>query len=166
MSAIKSIDRFTSGYKALVSLIPVVVPNTAAGTATIHLNVSGNKTLPGIEEAEEWSYSTDDPEQEIAEKVIGKLGGISPLSFEVPYDPISLEKLVAHSATSFMVQILYDDARHMHIYKIKVFDCFLKTPGSTGGTANNAAPTMTVVLQPRGGGKLSDTLEVEKTLRA
>ena len=165
MSALKSIDQFKSGYKALVTLVPVVVINTSAGTTPITLSVSGNKTLPGLAEGENWTFSTDDEEQEIAETITGKFGGISPLSFEVPYDPILLEKLVAHAATNFTVKIVYDDASKENIYGIDVFDCFLTTPGSTSGSANNAVPTMTVTLQPRGGGKLVDCLSVTKTPR-
>ena len=162
---IKSQDQFKSGYKALVTLIPVVLAKQGLDKNPIKLSVSGNKTLPGIAEGEEWAFNTDDEEQEIAETIVGKPGGISPLSFEVPYDPILLEKLVAHTSTNFTVEIIYDDTSKKFIYAISVFDCFLKTPGSTGGTANNAAPTMTVTLQPRGGGKLEDCIMVEKTAR-
>ena len=79
--------QFKSGYKARIFLVPVTVINPAAGMNVIKLTVSGNKTLPGIAEGETWTFSTDDPEQEIAETVAGKFGGVSKLDFEVPYDP-------------------------------------------------------------------------------
>ena len=165
MSEIKSIDQFKSGYKAFITLVPVIVPNPAASDDRIKLIVSGNKTLPGLAEGENWTFSTDASDQEIAETIVGKFGGISPLSFEVPYDPILLEKLVKHAATNFTVEIEYDDANFENVYLMEVFKCFLITPGSTSGTANNAAPTMTVTLQPRGGGKLSECLAVTKIAR-
>jgi len=166
MAQIISTDKFKSGYNAEVLLIPVTVVNTAAGTDTIRLHVVGNKTLPGLAEAENWTVSIDDREQEIAETIVGKFGGISPLSFEVLYDPILLEKLVAHAKTMFMVQIVYDDAEYTDTYVIDVKKCFLTTPGSTSGAANNSAPNMTVTLQPRGGGKLADCIDVTKVPRA
>jgi len=162
----ESTDQFKSTYNAFVHLIPVVVVNSAAGNETIKLKVSGNKSLPGVEDAEEWEFKTDDPEQEIAEKIIGKLGSISELSFEVPYDPILLQKLVAHAKTRFTARIIYDDAEYDEIYRIDVLKCFVKSPGSAGGTANNSAPNMTIKLQPRGGGKLADSLSITKAPRA
>lgn len=93
-----------SVYKAEVYLIPVTVLNAAAGTETIHLKVSGNKTLPGLADGETWTFSTDDPDQEIAETIVGKFGGIAPLAFDVPYDPMLLQKLVAHAKTMFTDQ--------------------------------------------------------------
>jgi len=155
-----------SGYNVIILLIPVNIANSAAGTETIQLTVSGNKTLPGIAEGENWTFSTDNPEQEIAETVTGKFGGISPLSFEVPYDTEMLEKLTAHAKTNFTVRVIYDDTKYSDIFRIDVKDCFLKTPGATSGTANNSAPTMTVTLQPRGGGKLADCMEITKAPRA
>jgi len=157
---------FVSGYKARVRLIPTDSDGTRMEGAAIKLNVSGNKTLPGLAEAEEWSFSTDDPEQEIAETIVGKFGGISALSYEVPYDPDLLEQLVGHAETNFITEIVYNDARYSKVHVIEVLDCFLKTPGSTSGTANNSAPTMTVILQPRGGGKLADCLRVTLVERA
>jgi len=156
---------FVSGYKARVRLIPTDSNGSRLEGEAIKLDVSGNKTLPGISEAEDWSFNTDDPEQEIAETIIGKLGGISALSYEVPYDPDLLQKLVGHADTNFIVEIVYNDARYSQIQVIEVLDCFLKTPGSTSGAANNSAPTMTVVLQPRGGGKLEECLRVTSVSR-
>jgi len=156
-----SFKGFKSGYKARVTLIP-----KKPSGAPIKLTVSGNKTLPGLADAENWTFSTDDPDQEIAETIVGKFGGVSPLSFEVPYDPDLLETLVGHATTNFTVNIIYDDTALDSIYAINVMDCFLTTPGSTSGTANNSAPTMTVTLQPRGGGKLEDCIKVEKTIRS
>ena len=163
---IKSQDPMKSGYNVIIMLVPVVVINQTAGNETIHLRVSGNKTLPGLAAGENWTFSTDDPDQEIAETIVGKFGGITPLSFEVPYDPILLEKLVAHAKTNFTVRVIYDDAEYADIYRIDVKKCFLTTPGSTSGTANNAAPTMTITLQPRGGGKLADCLDITKAPRS
>jgi len=155
-----------SGYKVTIFLVPVIVINSAAGNDTIQLEVSGNKTLPGIAEGETWTFSTDNPEQEIAETIAGKFGGIAPLNFEVPYDALLLEKLVAHATTNFTVRVVYDDAIYTQIFRIDVKDCFLVTPGSTGGAANNSAPTMTVTLQPRGGGKLADCMDITQAPRA
>ena len=162
----ESQDQFKSTYNAFVHLIPVAVINPAAGNETIKLTVSGNKSLPGIEDAEEWEFKTDDPEQEIAEKIIGKLGSISELNFEVPYDPMLLQKLVTHAKTRFTARIIYDDAEYDDIYRLDVFKCFLKSPGSSGGSANNSAPNMTIKLQPRGGGKLADNMAITKAPRA
>ena len=72
---------------------------------------------------------------------------------------------VAHAKTKFTVRVVYDDAEFPDIYRIDVFGCFLTTPGSTSGTQNNAAPTMTVTLQPRGGGRLADAMEITKAPR-
>ena len=167
MSAIyTSTAPMKSGYKVAILLVPVTVINPAAGMETIKLKVSGNKTLPGIAEGENWQFSTDDSEQEIAETIVGKFGGIAPLSFEVPYDAMLMEKLVAHAQTNFTVRVAYDDAQYDKIYRIDVKDCFLVTPGSTSGTANNSAPTMTVTLQPRGGGKLADCMDITAASRA
>jgi hypothetical protein len=149
-----------SGYKARVRLIPTDGNGARIESAAIKLNVSGNKTLPGLSEAEEWSFSTDDPEQEIAETIVGKFGGISALNYEVPYDPSLMETLVGHANTNFTVEIVYNDTRYSKIAVIEVFDCFLKTPGSTSGAANNTAPTKNIILQPRGGGLLADCLQV------
>ena len=162
---IESKDKFKSGYMARVMLVPVTVTNPAAGREMIRLEVSGNKSLPGVDEAEEWEFKTDNPEQEVAEKIIGKMGGMSALNFEVPYDPVLLQKLIAHASTKFTVRIFYDDAELPDQYLISVLGCFLKTPGSTSGVANAAAPTMNVILQPRGGGLLKDSMDVIKTPR-
>ena len=157
--------QFKSGYKARIFLVPVTVVNTAAGTDVIKLTVSGNKTLPGISEGETWTFSTDDPEQEIAETIAGKFGGVNKLDFEVPYDPFLQAKLVEHAGTNFTVRTVYDDAQYASIYCIEVVNCFLTTPGSTGGTANNSAPTMTISAQPRGGGLIADCIKVTEAPR-
>jgi hypothetical protein len=158
--------QFKSGYKVRIFLVPVTVINPAAGTDMIRLTVSGNKILPGIAEGETWTFSTDDPEQEIAETIAGKFGGVNALSFEVPYDPMLQAKLVEHAATNFTVRVVYDDAQLPMIYCIEVKDSFLTTPGSTSGTANNAAPTMTITAQPRGGGLIRDCIRVTAAPRA
>ena len=162
----ESVDKFKSGYEAIVHLIPVTIVNQEAGNETIKLSVTGNKTLPGLADAENWTINSDDKNQEVGETVVGKFGGISVLSFEVLYDPILLAKLVAHAKTKFTVRIVYDDSEYDDIYRIDVFNCRLVSPGSTSAGANNSAPSMTVTLQPRGGGKLADSLEVVKTPRA
>ena len=161
----ESTDQFKSGYSVVVMLVPVRVLNTAAGMETIRLTVSGTKSLPGIAEGETWQFSTDDPEQEIAETIAGKFGNVSAFSFEVPYDPILLQKLVTHAKTKFTVRVVYDDAELPDIYRIDVLGCFLTTPGSTSGTQNNAAPSMTITLQPRGGGRLADCMDITKAPR-
>jgi len=160
-------DQFKSGYNAIVSLFPLTTNAQGEWVAVeeIRLEVTGNKTLPGLAEGENWTRSTDDPDQEIAETIVGKFGGVSPLSYEVPYDPVLLAKLVSYAKNQFTVRTIYDDEQLPYIYKIYVYGCFLVTPGSTSGTANNSAPPMTVTLQPRGGGRLSDTFEVIKTAR-
>ena len=160
-----STDQFKSGYNVAILLVPVTVINKAAGNEVIRLTVSGTKSLPGIAEGENWQFSTDNPAQEIAETIVGKFGNINALSFEVPYDPMLLQKLVAHAKTKFTVRVVYDDAEFTDIYRIDVFGCFLTTPGSTSGTQNNAAPTMTVTLQPRGGGRLADCMDITKAPR-
>jgi len=157
---------FKSGYSVIVILVPVRVANTAAGMEQIRLTVSGSKTLPGIAEGESWTFSTDNPVQEIAETMTGKFGGVVPLSFEVPYDPVLLEKLVAHARTNFTVRIVYDDTEYEEIIRIDVMNCAIKTPGSTGGTANNSSPNMTITLQPRGGGRLVDCMEITQAPRS
>ena len=161
---LKSVDHFKSTYKARVTLIPAVVMPGVSQTP-IELLVSGNKTLPGLADGETWTLSTDDPMQEIAETITGKFGGVSQLSFDVPYDPILLRRLVAHALTNFTVEVIYNDTALDHIYAINVFNCFLVNPGNTSGTANSSAPTMTVTLQPRGGGLLADCMSVERTTR-
>ena len=163
---IRSQVQVTSGYKVLVFLVPVRIVNPAAGMATIQLLVSGTKTLPGFADGETWTFSTDDPAQEIAATITGKFGGIVPLAFEVPYDPMLLEKLVAHAETNFTVRVAYDDTAYEHVYRIDVKDCFLTNPGNTSGMANNAAGTMMVTLQPRGGGRLADCMEITQAPRA
>ena len=157
--------QFKSGYKARIFLVPVMTINPAAGMETIKLTVSGNKTLPGIAEGETWTFSTDDPAQEIAETIAGKFGGVNKLDFEVPYDPFLLAKLTEHAGTNFTVRTIYDDAQFSKIYSIEVIDCFLTTPGSTSGTANNSAPTMTISAQPRGGGLIADCIKVTSAPR-
>ena len=166
MPEIISKDGFKSGYNADVLLIPVNVVNTVAGTDTIRLTVTGNKTLPGLADGETWTVSSDDRKQEVAETIAGKFGGISALSYEVLYDPILMAKLVAHAKTMFTVEIIYDDAEYEDTYVIDVHKCFLTNPGSTSGAANNSAPSMTVTLQPRGGGLLKDCIEVTKVARS
>ena len=169
MSTITSQNQFKSGYKAKVTLMPVTVINQAIPTEErnlpIQLTVSGNKSLPGFEDGEEWDFKTDNPDQEVGEKIVGKFGGITPLAFEVPYDPVLMKKLVAHAETKFTVQIVYDDAQLDYIYGINVLGCFLKNPANTGGTGNADAPKMTITLQPRGGCKLSECLEMFRTNR-
>jgi len=160
-----STDQFKSGYNIAILLVPVTVINKAAGNEVIRLTVSGTKSLPGIAEGENWQFSTDNPTQEIAETIVGKFGNFIALSFEVPYDPMLLQKLVAHAKTKFTVRVVYDDAEFPDIYRIDMLGCFLTTPGSTSGTQNNAAPTMTVTLQPRGGGRLTDSMEITKAPR-
>jgi hypothetical protein len=164
-TVITSEDQFKSGYAATILLIPVVTVNPLMDKTPIQLEVSGNKSFPGIEDGEEWEFKTDNPEQEIAEKIVGKSGGISPLSYEIPYDPMLQKILVAHAKTQFTVRILYDDTSLPKIYKIDVLKCFLKSPGTTSPFANNSAPNMTITLQPRGGGKLADTLDISATPR-
>ncbi len=151
-------------YKALVTLKPIVVTNTSLSTDPIKIETT-DKTLPGIEAAETWDIKTDDPEQEISQKVVGKLGGLSQLDFAVVYDPILQNKLVDHVGTRFDVVYVYDDAELNEIVAITAKDCFLVTPGSTGSAANASAGTMTVSVQPRGGGKLRDCLEVTTSER-
>jgi hypothetical protein len=167
---VTSRDQFKSNYKSTVFLVPVITSNSSnpsvAAKEIIKLEVSGNKTLPGFEDGEEWTFSTDNPEQEIAEKIVGKFGGIAALVYEVPYDPMLLELLVAHKDTNFTVRIIYDDTQYSEIYKIDVLKCFLKNPGSAPSGANNSAPTMTITLQPRGGGLLSECLDISSTARA
>ena len=164
-SAIQSQVQITSGYNVSIFLIPYRVANSAAGDEPIKLTISGNKTLPGLAEGENWQFSTDDPGQEIAETIVGKFGGISPLSFEVPYDPMLLKILVVHAKTNFTVLVVYDDTNYECAYYIEVFDCFLTTPGSTSGMSNNSAGNMTVTLQPRGGGRLADSMRTTEVLR-
>jgi hypothetical protein len=146
--------KFRSGYNAAVRL----KPTKPAGTA-IKLEVVGNKTLPGFTDGETWTISSDDPDQEIAETIAGKFGGITALAFEVLYDTDLLETLVGHAKTEFDVEITYKD-NETDTCTVVVHKCYLTNPGSTSGTANNAAPTMTITLQPRGGGKLEDCLSI------
>ena len=162
----ESTDQFKSGYDISVFLVPLVVVNPEAGEEIIKLTISGTKSLPGIAEGENWQFTTDNPNQEIGETIVGKFGNVNALSFEVPYDPMLLQKLIAHAKTRFTVRIVYDDTALDSIYRIDVLRCFLTTPGSTSGTANNAAPNMTVTLQPRGGGRLIDCMEITKAPRA
>ena len=150
--------QFKSGYLARVQLVP------KGGTA-ITLDVSGNKTLPGFTDGETWTFTTDNPDQEIAETIAGKLGGINVLSYEVPYDPNLMKQLVGLSDLPITIQVLYDDEALDMVYQINVKKCFLINPGESGGTANNSAPTMTIKLQPRGGGKIADCIEVEEATR-
>jgi hypothetical protein len=157
---------FKSGYNAEVRLRPVTTVNSSLAKTPIRLHVVGNKMMPGFEDGESWTISTDDPEQEIAESIAGKLGGIVPLSFEVLYDPFLVETLVAHAKTMFTVEILYDDTEFAEVILIEIHKCFLKNPANTSGGANNAAQNMTVTLQPRGGGKLTDCIEVTKVTRS
>jgi len=159
-------DKFKSGYNASVLLIAEEVASSAVQAGDqIKLEVVGNKGLPGFEDAEEWDIRSDNPTQEIAEKIVGKFGGISSMGFEVLYSPSLMEKLVAHAKTKFTVRITYDDTEYDSIYRIDVLKCFLKNPGSSGGSSNNVAPTMTVTLQPRGGGKLDECIEVTEIPR-
>jgi hypothetical protein len=165
MAIVKSKDAFKSGYKAKVTLLPIRTAKSGLSLEPIELKVSGNKTLPGFTDAETWTFNVDDDEQEIAETITGKFGGATALSYEIPYDPVLLEKLSAHAATNFAVQIVYDDTQFTDIYGITVHDCFLVNPGNTSGTSNNSAPNMTVTLQPRGGGKLADCMTITTTPR-
>ena len=165
-NVITSQDAVKNAYKVFIFLVPVRVANTAAGMEKIKLKISGNKTMPGIEDGETWQFSTDDPEQEIAETIAGKFGGATPLVFEVPYDPMLIQKLTAHAATNFTVEVIYDDTFYPDIYKIAVNDCFLLSPGKSGGTGNNSSPNMTITLQPRGGGSLADCLDITKAPRS
>jgi hypothetical protein len=153
-------------YKVSVFLVPVRTVNPAAGMETIQLLVSGTKTLPGLADGETWTFSTDDPAQEIAATIAGKFGGVAPMAFEVPYDPMLMEMLVAHASTNFTVRVVYDDTIYPNIYRIDVKDCFLTNPAGTSGTANNSAGTMTITLQPRGGGRLADCMDITQAPRA
>ena len=157
---IRSERQIKSGYDVAVFLVPTNPPGS-----TFRLDVSGTKTLPGVSDAETWTISTDDPEQEVAEIITGKVGGFSALSFEVLYDPEMLEKLVAIARSQFTVRVVIDDKSKPDLCTIEIKNCFLVTPGSTSGSANNAAGTMTITLQPRGGGKLSDSMEILTTTR-
>ena len=120
---IKSERQVKSGYDVAI----FVVPTNPAGN-TIRLHVSGSKTLPGVSDAETWTVATDDPEQDVAEIIVGKLGGFSALSFEVLYDPELLEKLVAIARSQFLVRVVIDDKSKPDICTIEIKNCFLVTP--------------------------------------
>jgi hypothetical protein len=121
--------------------------------------------LPGISDAETWTINTDNPEQEIAETIAGKFGGISALEFNVTYDPLLMATLVAHANTKFTVQFVIDDPALDAIIGINVPGCRLVSPGSSSSASNSSAGAMTVKLQPSGGGLIADVLQVVQTAR-
>ncbi|HBT77105.1 MAG TPA: hypothetical protein DEB39_09305 [Planctomycetaceae bacterium] len=151
-------------YDAQVTLKPTRLKNTALDMAEIPLETT-NKTLPGIEAAEIITISTDSPSQEVAKKIVGKLGGLTQMDFQVVHDPLLQSRLVDHAGTQFDVIITYDNASLDEIVVIIAHDCFLVTPGSTSSSQNNAFGPMTVSLQGKGGKKLRDCLEVQTAER-
>ncbi|GHT22456.1 hypothetical protein FACS189419_05050 [Planctomycetales bacterium] len=120
------------------------------------------KTLPGISDAETWVISTDDVEQEIAETVTGKFGGITALEFTLTYDPALMAQLVDYAKTSHEVRVFYDNPKWSYYVGIAVPGCEIISPGSTSSGANASAGEMTVKLQPAGGGLIKDVLKVFK----
>lgn len=148
-----------------VTLIPVTVTNPDAGNDAIVLNCT-KKSLPGVQPANTWTINSDDPEQEIAETVAGKFGGLSVLEFVEVYDMVRIADRVKHANTDFDVQMIYNDPKLPIIVAITAVSCRMVSPGETGGAQDNeSSGECTIKLQPSGGGKIADCLKVVVTPR-
>ncbi len=147
-----------------MTLQPTRLRNTSLTTDPIPLETT-DKALPGIEAAETWTISTDNPGQEVGEKIVGKFGGLSQMDFNVVYDAFLQSLLVDHAGTQFDVIYTYDNTELPEIVVIIAHECFLITPGSTGSATNASAGSMTVSLQAKGGKTLRECLEVKTAER-
>lgn len=147
-------------YDVSVTLVPL-----GTGAPSEILLELTDKTLPGFEAAETWQISTDNPAQEIAKTIKGKLGNAVVLSFTAVYDPLLMQKLVSMIKRNFDVVYTYDNAALDEVVAITVHDCQLVTPASTSSAANAGSGQMEIQLQPLGGGLFADTIEIETAPR-
>ncbi|MDR1269650.1 MAG: hypothetical protein LBK82_09000 [Planctomycetaceae bacterium] len=151
---------------ARVRLIPVTVLDPEATTDPIELNCT-SKSLPGFEDAPTWQILTDNPEQQVAETIKGKLGGMTALEFTENYDPVRQVFLSRYLRAKLTVEIVYDDPYLDFIAAITIPNCELLNPGGgTSGGETNSAGTMVIKVQPRGGGTIADLIQIETTDRA
>jgi hypothetical protein len=150
---------------ARVRLIPVTVLDPGTPTTPIELNCI-SKSLPGFEDAPTWQILTDNPEQEVAETIKGKLTGMTALEFTETYDPVRVVFLSKYLRAKLTLEIIYDDPALNFIAALTVPNCELINPG--GGVSSsevNSASTMVIKVQPRGGGKIEELLQMEVTSR-
>jgi hypothetical protein len=150
---------------ARVRLIPTIVLDPNATTNPIVLNCT-SKSLPGFEDAPTWQILTDNPEQEVSETIKGKLGGMTALEFTENYDPVRQVFLSRYLTAKLTVEIIYDDPQLDFVAAITIPNCELLNPGgSASGGEVNSAGTMVIKVQPRGGGKIADLIQIEVTER-
>lgn len=146
------------------TLIPTRTLNPEASLVPIELKCT-NKGLPSFDDAAVWDIVTDDPEQEVGERIKGKCAGMKVLEFTEVYDPVRVVMLSKHMTSVLDVEIIYDDPKLPFIAAITVPDCELINPGDSSGGEVNAKADGVIKVQPTGGKKISDLIRVELTNR-
>lgn len=147
-----------------ISLVPTRTTNSDVTMDPINLAYT-DMTLPGIESAETWQISTNDPLQEVAETIVGQLGNVSQIDLNITYDMLVMIEMVAHAKSYFDIIYTYDSPDLEEIAVITAHNCRLVTPGSTSSASVNSAGQQTISFQPRGGGLFADCLSAETTAR-
>ena len=146
------------------TLIPVSVLNEDATMDLIELDCT-NKGLPSFDDSPIWEIITDNPEQEVGERIKGKCAGMKMLEFTETYDPVRIVELSKHLTSLLNVEIIYNDPKLPFIAAITIPDCELVNPGDSSGGETNAKADMVIKVQPIGGKKISDLIQVELTDR-
>ena len=145
---------------ARATLVPTRVLNPNATEDPIPLKTT-NKSLPGFDDAPIWEIVTDDPAQEVAEKVKGKFAGMKMLEFTEVFDPVRSVLISKHHNSTLEVVMIYDDPKLPFIAAITVPDCELVNPSDSSGGETNSKGDMVIKVQPIGGKTVGELILVE-----
>ena len=113
------------------------------------------KSLPGIDEAEIWSIQTDSPSEKIGRAYVGKPPKPGTFEISIPSDAAGEAESFFESAAGlgkmYAAIFEYNDPTQPKIYYIIIKQCRVVGCVVKGG-ANSGSSTVTVKLQPFGGG--------------
>lgn len=155
-------------YQDVTNLFRVAVQAVPQGTGAgdpIPLKCT-SKSLPSIPESQTWSVVTDDPDEDVGITEVGKTESMSQLEYEVLYSFAMFARLTELKAagTKFNIVHTHDNQAYAKVEVITVSDCFLVS--ATNSSSDNAGTAaLTVVFQPRGGGKITDHITITQTER-
>lgn len=159
-------DLVTQNVTNLFKVSVQAVPQGDDAGAAIPLKCT-SKSLPAIPESQTWSVVTDDPDEDVGVTEVGKTESMSQLEYEVIYSFALFSELADHKAkgTKFNIIHTHDHPTYDSVEVATVRDCFLVS--ATNSSSENAGTgNMTVVFQPRGGGKITDHITVTQTARS
>lgn len=111
-----------------------------------------NRGMPNLADNPVWSVLTDDPNDLCGRKYVGKSEGYDIIELQAPAILAIKQEFELHrmSGDVFSLEYTYDDPLETKIHKLAITKIQIVGVSLSGGEVN-AASTMTIKLQPRGG---------------